>query len=385
MIRELFIKIYLFLFRTIFNIAKLFPLRNKTVFVTSFGDNSEYVAEELDRRTNSKIIFLKTPGNRRDFTRFQHANELLFSPRHFRSFLWSIYHLATSSFIFVDNYYGFLAEIRFKKEVSCIQLWHAAGAVKKFGLEDPSIKTRSAAAKKRFQRVYDKFDYVVTGSDIMGDIYRQSFGLPENRILKTGIPRTDFFFDLEHMKQVKEKLQVDYSEFNGKKVLLYAPTFRERQLNSSDIALEIEVLYKNFHEDYVLLLRLHPAVTAHFQSEFEGFLYDVTKYEDINHLLVITDILITDYSSIPFEFALLKRPMIFFAYDLESYKKERGFWENYRIEMPGPVVQSTEGIVEEIKNGDSYQEEIEKFAAKWNKYSDGKSSEKLIRFLYNLS
>lgn len=382
MLREFFIRVYLLLFGILFRGFKLLPVTNKTVFVASFGDNAEAIAEKVQQLTDSRIIFLKTLDCRKSFSQFSNAKVLLFSPRHLFSFLFSIYYLATSKKIFVDNYYGFLSATQFKKEVICIQLWHAAGAIKKFGLEDPSVQHRSEQAKKRFRLVYDRFDYVIIGSEIMGDIFQKSFALPRTRMLQTGIPRTDFFFQSHEIALARQQVEMTYPEMKGKKVILYAPTFRDGQLHSSPIALDIEKMFNNFRTDYILLVRLHPAVTAEFQPKYDGFLYDVTKYGEVNHLLAVADILITDYSSISFEYALLKRPMIFYAYDLESYKKERGFWEDYHSEMPGPVAGSTEEVIEAIKNDSFNKQEIENFAVKWNKYSDGNSSEKLVKRLY---
>src|SRR5699024_6373229 len=124
-----------------------------------------------------------------------------------------------------------------------IQLWHAAGAIKRFGLEDPSNVNRSTSAMKRFQQVYDRFDYVVSGSDKMATIFMKSFGIKnESRILKTGIPRTDFFFHQEKMDSIKEDLRKRYPLIDKKKVILYAPTYRESDLTESRIALDLDMM-----------------------------------------------------------------------------------------------------------------------------------------------
>src|SRR5699024_12558819 len=105
--------------------------------------------------------------------------------------------------------------------------------------------------------------------------------------------------------------------------LFYAPTYRDNELDIGELKLDIEKMYQAFKHDYVLLLRLHPAINGEFQNKYPGFVINVSGNYNINHLLVITDILITDYSSIPFEFSLLNKPMVFFAYDLEDRKSTR--------------------------------------------------------------
>src|SRR5699024_8582621 len=139
----------------------------------------------------------------------------------------------------------------------------------------------------------------------MSDIFHESFGLGYERMLRTGIPRTDFYFDIESMENAIFKLNRIYPIIQRKKVLLYAPTFRDETLNSAKIVLDINRLHHEFKNEYVLLLRLHPAIQGVFKNQYPEFVIDVSDYPDIHHLLVVTDVLVTDYSSIPFEFSLL--------------------------------------------------------------------------------
>ncbi|WP_256439098.1 CDP-glycerol glycerophosphotransferase family protein [Sediminibacillus dalangtanensis] len=366
----------------LFNFFKLFPVKEKTVMVASFGDNIATVADELKRSGQEQIIVLKAKGCKRDFAADSQTTVKSFRPSHLLQFLQSIYHLATSKVIFVDNYFGFLSVTDFKSEVSCVQLWHAAGAIKQFGLKDPSIEIRSNRAKQRFKEVYRRFHYVVTGSEKMAGIFRNSFGLNNEQILRTGVPRTDFFFDKSYTKQIEQELQQKFPVITRKQVILYAPTFRDNQLHSADIALDIEKLYNSLGDEYVLFLRLHPAIRANLDNKYDDFVVNVTDYENINHLLLVSDYLITDYSSIPFEYALMEKPMIFFSYDLEDYQKARGFWEDYKQNIPGPVVFTTTEIADVIKENRFDMEKVRSFSALWNQYSRGNSAANLVEFLY---
>ena len=387
MARELAIDIYLVCFKILFSIFKLFPLRDKTTFVTSFGDNCQHVAEEMDKQDLSiqKVILIKSSSH------IQVKDDgktivLAFETKHIMAMVRSIYHLATSKWIIVDNYFGFLSTVTFKKPVTCVQVWHAAGAVKKFGAKDPSILGRSARARQRFLNVYQQFDYVTTGSEKMAEIYQESFQLPDSRILRTGIPRTDFFFNEEAKQSARRTLLTIYPELANKKIILYAPTFRNADLSSGKIALDLALLYQELQsENYALLLKLHPAVKAEHDLEhkFPGFVYPVTGDFHVNELLISTDLLITDYSSIPFEFSILQKPMIFFAYDLQEYEEERGFWEDYPSSMPGPIVTTTEELLEKIRSANYQLEKVEPFKQKWNQYSNGNSSKKLVDFLFH--
>ena len=382
MIREYSIAIYLTLFKLLFSMMNLLKLKNKIVFVSSFGDNVEFVANQIASRTDCKIIIVKGKKCSINPTTFPMVNFIPLESKNPFQFVRMIYHLATSKFVFVDNYFGFLAVTNFKKQVKCIQLWHAAGAIKRFGLENPSNVNRSTRAMKRFQQVYDRFDYVVSGSDKMATIFTKSFGMKnESRILKTGIPRTDFFFHQEKMDSIKGELRKRYPLIDKKKVILYAPTYRESDLTESRIALDLDMMYEHLREDYVILLKLHPAVLDKDKVKLPSFLINVSDYPNINHLLTITDILITDYSSIPMEFSYLEKPMIFYAYDLEEYEEERGFWEDYQKNIPGPIAFNTKEIIQLIKKDTFDLGKIKTYSEIWNQYSNGHSSENLLKAL----
>lgn len=381
MAREIAVTVYLFVFRTLFYMFNMFPQKKKTVFVASFGDNILFTLKEVEKQVDDPVVILKTSQCKVDFGQTS-GKELTLEIMHLFSWVQSIYHLATADKVFVDNYFGFLAVTDFKPNVQCIQLWHAAGAIKQFGLNDPSVEGRSQRAYERFLKVYQRFTHVVVGSEKMANIFRESFGISNESILRTGIPRTDFFYDTSKIREVERKLKASFPVLNRKKMILYAPTYRDNQLHDSQVALDIQKLEQKLSDDYVLFLKLHPAIKRDFYNVYSNFVYDVSDMADLNELLVITDLLITDYSSIPFEFSLLERPMVFFAYDKETYESTRGFCGNYEDLVPGPVVRDTDGLIEVITNDKFDLKQVSDFAALWNQYSKGDASRALISNLY---
>lgn len=383
MARELAITVYLFVFRTLFYIFNLFPQKKKTTFVASFGDNILCTVKEIEKQTETQVVILKTSQCNINFDNTSDRVILDFETLNLVDWFKSIYHLATSQHIFVDNYFGFLAVTNFKSNVVCIQLWHAAGAVKQFGLKDPSIEKRSQRANDRFQKVYQRFDHVIVGSEKMAAIFKESFGINNEQVLRSGIPRTDFFFDQVAKRNAEQSLKAKLPIIRNKKVILYAPTYRDAQLNVTSIELNIDKMHQELKDDYILLLRLHPAIKAALNNKYPDFVIDVSDYHQLNDLLVITDLLITDYSSIPFEFALLHKPMLFFAYDLDAYADSRGFWEDYQALVPGPVVSDTEALIQCIQEDRFDLNQVKLFADQWNQYSRGYSSERLIEAIYH--
>lgn len=383
MFKEFLIAVYLLLTKIIFGVCKLFPIQNKSVMVSSFGDNTDYVAREILRQNKGDVVILRSKKSNYSFDHLGLGNKnfITFDRLNVFNYIRSIFHLATAKVVFVDNYFAFLSVMHFKPNVECVQLWHAAGAVKKFGMEDPTFYSRSAAAQKRFLNVYKRFDKVVVGSDEMIPIFKSAFNLKEKQFLKTGIPRTDFFFDLDAMDSAKQAVLSEFPAIVGKKVILYAPTFRRDQLNGQAIALDIDKMTTTLGSEYVVLIRMHPAVRISNDESYPEGVINVSSYPDIHHLLVVTDYLISDYSSLPYEFALLNRPQIFYSYDLEEYEKESGFWHFYEEVVPGPVVRSTDEIINLIRKNDFDLTLIEDFSDSWNRYSTGHSSRKLVNEL----
>lgn len=385
--REIAITLYLAVFSIIFKLSRWFPLENKVTFVVSFSENNKSIYNEMIRQDYScRTLFLTTEKMYPSFSKLEKSTTLLFEMKNPIDYIRSIYHLATSRVIFVDNYYGFLAKSNFKPGVKCIQLWHANGAIKKFGLKDPSTELRSEKAIQRFKAVYQRFSTVVVGSDAMANIYKQAFGIDDKRIVGTGIPRTDVFFDHSKKNNVEERFKNKYPFLEKKKVILYAPTYREDELIDAKLNLDLKKMANRLEEDYVLLLKLHPAIKNRIKlsADVSEFVYDFSNYQSMNELLFITDILITDYSSIPFEYTLLNRPVIFFLYDLEDYKNVRGIWEGFLEYLPGPIASTTDDIVGLIEENSFDYERIHLFADKWNQYSRGRSSENVVDLVKEL-
>lgn len=382
MAKEFLIDCYLFLFKIIFLICKRFKLQNKIVFVCSYTDNIQFVYNELIHRQldGTDIVFLCR--GKAVVGHFAKTGRCVipFETGDVVALLRSAYHLATAKIIVVDNYFGFLSVATFKKNVQCIQLWHACGAFKTFGYNDHSVAYRTKRARKRFAAVYQHFNKIVVGSDAMKEIFKQSFGLDETHFIHLGVPRTDLFFDLAKRNEISKNLQ---QYCHGKKIILYAPTFRDKPIKDGSLGLDLKMMEQALSNDYVLLLRLHPAEKGmvDLSGQNPQFVIDGSNWSSVNELLLATDLLITDYSSIPFEFSLLERPMIFFPYDLKEYEKSRGLWGNYKQMVPGPIAYSTESLIELIKHHVFDLSEITDFSNTWNHYSTGASSSHVADYL----
>lgn len=276
-----------------------------------------------------------------------------------------IYHLATSKYWFSDS--SFFSFIKPRKGQINIQLWHAAGAFKKFGL--------SIESNKKYY-----IDLLTVSSDTIIDIYQEAFGIEKTKIKNLGIPRADIFFREEEKQKIKEEFYKNYSELRNKKIILYAPTFRENEKDRFNLKLDIELMKENLEGlNYILLLKLHPGTKSKDIQVDNKFSYNFSDYSNTADLLIISDILISDYSSIIFEFSIMKKPILFYAYDVEEYIRDRGFYYNYYDFIPNKISYTTEEIIKVVINQEWDLERIEKFARYFFNPFDGNSTERVLK------
>ena len=211
--------------------------------------------------------------------------------------------------------------------------------------------------------------------------------MPVSKIKALGLPRMDYYFENHDLDKLKSDFSKKYNISADKKIILYAPTFRdEEKYNNVFSYLDLEKFNSVLGEEYVLALRLHPKIKNFYKDDIssQGKYIDVSDFESEQELMLISDMLITDYSSIMIEYAILNRPIIFFTYDLEDYlANERGFYYNFKTTVPGPIVYSSDELINIIHDDDFDRSRISEFAKTQLDVIDGKSSERIVDFLLN--
>ncbi|MBN4910794.1 bifunctional glycosyltransferase family 2 protein/CDP-glycerol:glycerophosphate glycerophosphotransferase [Staphylococcus sp. EG-SA-13] len=268
-----------------------------------------------------------------------------------------------------------------------IQTWHGT-PLKRLANDMKVVRmpgTTTANYKKNFYAETSRWDYLVSPNRYSTNIFKTAFWMDEKRTWEIGYPRNDVLVnrsnDQEYINQIKKDLNLP----EGKKVIMYAPTWRDDEFVKKgqylfDLKINLENLQKELGEDYVILLRMHYLIAnALVLNGYEDFAIDVSNYSDISELYLISDALITDYSSVMFDFGILKRPQYFFAYDIEKYDKGlRGFYMDYMNDLPGEIITDEFNLAEELKNIDGhkekYKEKIEKFYNKFCSLEKGQSS-----------
>jgi CDP-glycerol glycerophosphotransferase (TagB/SpsB family) len=289
------------------------------------------------------------------------------------------YYLATSRVFVVDDYFFPIYVIHPRRGTTIVQTWHACGAFKKVGYSvlDKSFGMDEALARR--VRVHSNYDVCLVASQSAAPHYAEAFRQPLERFVsRLGIPRTDVLFGEERLARVREAVRRRYGLSDNRRVVLYAPTFRGDSVTDAHATddLDLRALRETLGDDHVLLIRLHPFVRSRtaIGPDLAGFAIDVSDHPDINELMLVSDVLITDYSSAIYEFALLRRPMVFFAPDYEAYERERGFYFDYRTGVPGPIFETTVALAAYLKAGIFDLERVERFRRESFDVADGRST-----------
>ncbi len=272
-----------------------------------------------------------------------------------------------------------------------IQTWHGT-PLKRLGNDMKVVRmpgTTTAAYKYNFRKETNRWDYMLSPNRYSSHIFKSAFWMDDDRILETGYPRNDILTtrkdDHDFINGIKEKLGIS----PDKKIILYAPTWRDDEYIKKgkykfNLKIDLENLRDRLGEDTVILLRMHYLIASALNiKEYKGFAIDVSNYPDISELYLISDLLITDYSSVFFDFGVLKRPQVFFSYDLDKYKDNlRGFYLDYYNDLPGPIYEEPYSMAIALKDIDTlaikYQNKIDAFYDKFCDLEDGTAAIRVI-------
>ena len=303
-----------------------------------------------------------------------------------------IKYLQTSKYWFFN--YKIADFIKPKKEQVFTQCWHGT-PLKRLGYDlvhyDNQLNTPKEM-KKRYKMETEKFSYFISPSKYASGVFRSGWNMKElgkeNIIIEKGYPRNDFLFKYTEKDVSEIKQRILGEDIKNKKIILYAPTYRANQHESGvGYVYKEEVDFSKMREklgdEFIILFRPHYFIANVFDFEkYKGFVYDVSKVDDINELYVISDILITDYSSVFFDYANLKRPIIFYMYDLEYYRdKSNCFYFDVEKELPGKIIRTDDDLITEIirvSKEFTYDERYKKFNEKFNYLDDGEASKRVV-------
>jgi CDP-ribitol ribitolphosphotransferase / teichoic acid ribitol-phosphate polymerase len=359
-------------YRSLYRAMCLIPVNKKKVFFasdrsSSMSDNFKYVYHEIkNRKLDFQYRFMLSNTQKKSLGQLARL----------------AYHLATSKYIILDDFFFYVYGLTIRRDAELIQLWHAVGAFKRFGFSRVG-RPGAASIKSKNHRNYTK---AIVSSANVARHYAEAFGIHPDKVLATGVPRTDMLFDEVYTKRVRQEIYAELPQLKGKKVITYAPTFRGSGQKSADFdmdSVDLECLYNAFHDDYVFLWRMHPFIRncLNIPDAYRDFFIDVSLSREMNDWLFVTDILVTDYSSVCFEAAILKIPMVFFAFDLEDYAAKRDFYYDYEQFIPGPIARTTTDLVSLVQSQAFQPKKIDEFVDYFFDQVDGKSSARVVDWI----
>ena len=271
-----------------------------------------------------------------------------------------------------------------------VQCWHGT-PLKRLGYdiqEGDNVMNSLSEVREKYRTDAKKFSYILSPTPLASEKFATAWNLintgQTDKILEIGYPRND------RLVRSNERDRLEIQKLLGlpedKKVILYAPTWRDNQHTSGEgytykTEVDFDKLHRELGENYVILFRAHYLVANSFDfARYEGFVKDVSSYSDINDLYIASDLLITDYSSVFFDYANLIKPIIFYMYDLDYYAGElRGFYLGLD-ELPGPIVKDEDKLIEAVLETENWKasEKYIEFHEKFNPLDDGKVSKRLV-------
>ncbi|WP_172371533.1 CDP-glycerol glycerophosphotransferase family protein [Sporosarcina jiandibaonis] len=357
--------------------GRLVGIKNRQILFTSdsravIGGNLKFVYDKiierkLDEKFEMKMMFKENITRRRNFLdKFKLP-----------------YYLATSKTILLDDFHPMLYNVEFDKSQNIIQLWHASGPFKTVGYSrvgKPGGPTINANSHKIYTSA-------IVASEHSIPFYAEAFGMAEADVYPTGIPRIDPFFDEAYKEKIRNKMYKAFPKAKNANVILFAPTFRGSGPKTAYYPLyqlHLESLANYARENNsVIIFKLHPFVREKIEipEQYEDVFIDAFNYREINDILLISDVLITDYSSVVFEYSLLNKPMIFYAFDFHQYISSRDFYEGFQDFVPGKIVMNFNELMKALVEQDYEMDKVQQFRDKYFKYQDSNSTDRVIDWL----
>lgn len=356
----------------IYSFLKLFKVQNKVTFISrqsnEVGIDFKLLVEEMKKeKSNIKTVVL-TKKLEKDF-----FNKI----KYFFHMFVQMYHIATSKVVILDSYCIMISILKHKKELKVIQIWHALGSLKKFGYSSLDKKDGRNSNIAQEMNMHKNYTYILTSSEVSSPFFREAFNATEEQMKIMSLPRVDFLQSEIYKKQIKDKFYKIYPETtNEKENILYCPTQRKNgKMNINQIVEAVEL------DKYNLIVKLH-----------NGQEYVYIQGQDIEReteftgmdLLHIADYIITDYSAIVYEAAIVEKPIYFYDYDYDTYINDRGWYIDYKTEMPGPIEKDINTIMKLIKEKQWDKQKVVDFKKKYINDLTYNVTEKIVKLVLNV-
>ena len=355
--KKIIIRIFKFIFNFVYSLFKLRKVQNKAVMLSRQSNDMSIdfalLKREFEKRGVKVVVLCKMidPGV---------INKIKYSFH----ILISAYHLANSKYCIVDTYSICVSILNHRKELKIVQIWHALGAIKKFGYQSLEKEEGRSKETSDLLNMHKNYTYITCASNATKQIYSKSFNTELDKIKVLGMPRIDYILNARKNNRI---IKV-YPRIKDKPVIVYFPTFRK------NAKLEHQQLIDSIDKNkYHLIIRAHPLDQIQVEDE-----YTMDAEYSSFELLGVADYIITDYSAISIEAAILDIPVFFWVYDIEKYEKRRGLNVNLMNEMPSFTHTNIQEIIDKIEKKAYNFEELKRFKEKYVETLDTKNTERII-------
>ena len=301
--------------------------------------------------------------------------------------------LTDSKYIILDDFFSLTSAMKLRKGQELVQLWHGCGAFKKFGFS----RMNTGDNIQNINKGYRKYTKVAVTSETVRPCFAEAFDVPEKCVKAVGRPRTDMFFDRNETAEARERVYKAFPDLRDKKVVLVAPTYRGRKVEDAHYDFEqlgLDFLAGCLGNKYHIITKWHPALYSNMMrgicespvlsgyDEKNAKITDVSAYGDINDLLTVADVLVTDFSSVIFDYFLLDKPVVYFIYDRENYQENRGLYFDFKDYLYGEVAFDRKSLAAAIKAEKTCKSSRHAFKEKFMKSCDGRSTERVIEWVF---
>lgn len=342
---------------------KLLPTKNKIVLISRFHKTKsiDFILLEKaikNQYPNFKVVVL----NHKMRNKFSHVFDVIKQ----------MYHLATSKICIIDSYIIPVSILNHKKNLLIIQIWHALGAIKKFG-HDAIDKLEGSSRKiATLMNMHKNYDYVLCGGSATIPYFASAFNIEESKVKPFGLPRIDYLLDNNQLKLNKNRIYKDYKQLKFKKNILYVPTFRKGK------SLKLKEFIDSFNFDkFNLIIKKHPSD----KTKILNNKIIVPKKYNVLQLLSIADYVITDYSAVAFECAVLEIPLYFYVYDIDEYEKIRGLNINLFKEMGSFTFKDIKKLFQSLNKEKYNYKQLNNFKKKFVSITNTSSTEKILNLI----
>ena len=347
--------------------SRILPLRPDSVILVTvrnqeLTDNLLAIYDRLDRRRYSVRVFSFANRPRLAISRFVPNVRFMIA-------------MAQAQYTIVDDFFPLLYCARLRPGAKLVQVWHALGAFKKVGYSRLGRGGGPPATSISHKNYTD----VIVSADSVRQDFAEAFGVPLNRVHATGAPRSDLFFDLSAQEAIKDRLLEQVPQLRGRRVILFAPTFRGGQRQTAHYPanfLDLDRFGEALGPNDLLVLKMHPFIKRRpvIPPAWRDRIIDLSWYPEFNHLLLVCDLLVTDYSSAIFDYSLLRRPILFYVPDLDQYAKARGFYYPFEDYTYGPVVRDLSSLLANLGTVEVDPERLDAFQARFLNRCDGQAT-----------